>query len=221
MCLSDSADSSKNRKYVLITFDDGYVDNYLNAFPALRKRNCCATFFVIVNRIGSSGFMTWEQLREMQQHGMSIQSHTMNHQPLAALYDDGVHVELHESRMLLAKQLGRPIDFISFPHGSYDERVLRAAAEAGYRAWCTSDFGYAQDVRHASRIPRIVVRRNHSLPEFREIVRARGPRLMRLRAGAAVRRLIVRGIGSKNYQFLFDVYYRNRSAERSSAKLVN
>lgn len=202
--------SSINKKAVAITFDDGYVDNYINAFPALQKRNLSATFFVIANRIGSSGFMTWDQLREMQQHGMSIQSHTMNHQPLATLADDAIHTELRDSRAELAKQLHHPVDYISFPHGSYDDRVLRAAAEAGYAASCTSDFGYAEFLQRDPLIPRLIVRNNHSLQEFQNLVCAKGLHLMKLRIGAAARKLVVKAIGMKNYQSLYDLYYKNQ-----------
>ncbi len=215
MRLSDSADFSKNKKHVVITFDDGYLDNYQNAFPLLRKRNFSATFFVIVNRIGSSGFMTWDQLREMQQHGMSIQSHTMNHQPLATLADDAIHTELRDSRAQLTEQLQCPIDFISFPHGSYDDRVLRAAVEAAYKAWCTSDFGYAEPMQREPLIPRLIVRNNHSLREFNNIVCAKGIHLMQLRAGAAARRFVVKTIGIKKYQALYDLYYKKQPVVNS------
>jgi peptidoglycan/xylan/chitin deacetylase (PgdA/CDA1 family) len=210
---STSRSFSKNRKYVMITFDDGYLDNYSNAFPALLKRNFSATFFVIVNRIATDGFMSWEQLREMQQHGMNIQSHTLNHAPLATLADDAIHTELRDSRTRLAERLQNPVDFISFPHGSYDDRVLRAATAAGYAAWCTSDFGYVERLQPEPRIPRIIVRNNHSLHEFQNIVFAKGIRLMQLRAGAAARRLVVKAIGIRNYQNLYDLYYKRRPSQ--------
>ena len=207
--------SSISKRQVVITFDDGYVDNYLAAFPALRKRNLSATFFVIVSRIGSSGFMTWDQLREMQQHGMSIQSHTLNHQPLATLADDAIHAELRDSRAQLTKQLHHSVDYISFPHGSYDDRVLRAAGETEYKAWCTSDFGYAEPLQGEPRIPRLIVRNNHSLKEFQNIVSAKGLRLMKFRTGAAARKLVVKAIGMKNYQSLYDLYYKNQPVVNS------
>lgn len=217
MDLSNAGSLWKDKKYVVITFDDGYADNYMNAFPALLRRNFSATFFVIANRIGTPGFMTWEQVDEMQRHGMSIQSHTLNHQPLATLNDDDIRLESRESRSFLSQRLQRPVDFISFPHGSYDDRVLQAVADAGYLAWCTSDFGYAANQRNQARIPRIIVRYQHSLDEFQNIVFARGLHLMRLRAGAASRQMVVKAIGIRNYQRLFDLYYKKIRVAPSNA----
>jgi peptidoglycan/xylan/chitin deacetylase (PgdA/CDA1 family) len=67
------------------------------AFPALRRLQLKATF-VIVSRIGQSGYMTWEHLREMQAHGMEIQSHTLTHPHLEALSAEAMRTELRDSR---------------------------------------------------------------------------------------------------------------------------
>ena len=63
-------------KPVAITFDDGGLDNYTVAFPELQARGFVATFFVITDAVGKQGEMTWDQLRDMQQNGMRVGSHT-------------------------------------------------------------------------------------------------------------------------------------------------
>src|SRR5690606_3850876 len=67
------------RRPVLVTFDDGHASNYEVAFPALAGHGMRADFFVNPANVGSPGFATWAQLREMSDAGMSIQSHGYDH----------------------------------------------------------------------------------------------------------------------------------------------
>ena len=69
-------------KPVLITFDDGYDDNYLNAFPILKGYGIRATIFVVPAFVGKKNYLTWEQIKEMSDNGISIQSHNLNHTKL-------------------------------------------------------------------------------------------------------------------------------------------
>ena len=65
---------------VLITFDDGYVDNYTHAYPILKKYNLKATIFVVTGFLSKrKGYLTWDQLREMEKNGITIESHTVTH----------------------------------------------------------------------------------------------------------------------------------------------
>ena len=199
---------STSAREVAITFDDGYVDNYEVAFPALCRLKLTATFFVIVNQIGGPGFMTWDHLREMQRAGMTIGSHTLSHLPLATLTRDDIEIEVQHSRQLLIEGLQTRIDFISFPHGSYDERVLQAVSASGYAGCCTSDFGYVPVAKRSSRIPRIIVRRAYSLDDYYRVVNGRGRRVIRMKLAAALRRIISKTVGIKNYQRFYDFYYK-------------
>ena len=82
-------------KPVLITFDDGYIDNYTNAFPILKKYNLRATIFIIPAFTSVyPGYMTWEQLKEMESNGITIESHTLTHPKLEELPDDEIRNEL-------------------------------------------------------------------------------------------------------------------------------
>ncbi len=127
---------------VLITFDDGYLDNYTNAYPILKKYNMKATIFVVAGYPGVyPGYLTWDQMREMEQNGMHIESHTMNHIPLEELTDDQIRQELQSSKQKLESELGHSIKYIAYPTGTYNLHIANLAKEAGYEAAYTIKYG--------------------------------------------------------------------------------
>lgn len=117
---------------VLITFDDGYLDNYTNAFPILDRCGLTASFFIIAGMLQEDERMTAAQIREMQRAGMHFGSHTMTHRPLGELERTDAAEELRQSREELEQLLGREVRFIAYPCGSYNDETLELAKQAGY-----------------------------------------------------------------------------------------
>jgi len=130
-------------KPVLITFDDGYLDNYTNAYPILKKYNLRATIFVIPSFTGVyPGYMTWEQLKEMESNGtITVESHTLTHPKLEALPDDEIRVELLNSKNLLEENLGHPVEFLAYPTGTYNLHIAGIAQDLGYKGAFTIKYG--------------------------------------------------------------------------------
>ena len=129
-------------KPVLITFDDGYIDNYTNAFPILKKYNLHATIFIIPSFTSVyPGYMTWEQLKEMEANGITIESHTLTHPKLEELPDDEIRSELLNSKNLLEENLGHPIEFLAYPTGTYNLHIAGIAQDAGYKGAFTIKYG--------------------------------------------------------------------------------
>lgn len=125
-----------------ITFDDGRLSDYTVAFPALLEAGMTATFYVVSSWVGTPGFASWTQLREMQTHGMSIQSHTHSHPFLSELDAAALRTELTTSRTMIADGIGASVDEIAFPGGDAPRRALRAMlADCGYRVAATSRWG--------------------------------------------------------------------------------
>jgi len=117
---------------VLITFDDGYVDNYTNAYPILKKYDLKATIFIVTGFVSKrKGYLTWDQLREMEQHGIMAQSHTVTHAPLPELSDERIREELVVSKQQAEAELGHPVEFIAYPTGVHDLHIVSLAKEAG------------------------------------------------------------------------------------------
>ena len=114
-------------KALLITFDDGYADNYNYAYPVLREEQVPGTFFVVSSTIGKDNRMTAAQLQEMQANGMKIGSHTANHENLAELSAKEIDSELRTSKEALEKILGKPVCAVAYPAGKVNETVVDKA----------------------------------------------------------------------------------------------
>ncbi len=132
--------SALPEKPILLTFDDGYLNNYTNAFPLLKEMNMKATIFVVTGRMGMQGgvtypHFTWEQAKEMENSGIiDIQSHTVYHNDLSAISDENLVFELRKSRYMIYKYLGKKSDILAYPYGNFNEKVKQAAQKAGYKA---------------------------------------------------------------------------------------
>ena len=118
-------DTPLPEKPVILTFDDGYVDNYKNAYPILEKYNLKGTIFLISDFVGTyPNYMTWAQVDEMQQSGLiDFESHTLSHPELDKIPSDQAQHQLTDSKKALEWRLNKPIKFIAYPCGSYDEEL--------------------------------------------------------------------------------------------------
>lgn len=135
-------------KTVVLTFDDGYEDNYTVVFPILKKYGFPATVFVITDYIAKEKemygsmcrFMTPQMLREMSDSGLvTIGSHTRSHFFLPDIKDPSVlEKQVAGAKIFLEDILGRPVDFFCYPSGGYDKRSEEAVRRAGYKAAVTT-----------------------------------------------------------------------------------
>lgn len=139
-------------KAVLLTFDDGYADNCLYAFPLLQERRLSALFFLTTDFIGGSRLfpwdqgktmtynrsLTWEEVQRMAQGGMVFGSHTKSHSHLDRLSLATVVSELEESKRLIEEKLARPAVCLAYPAGGCSPAVAEASRNAGYAAAFTT-----------------------------------------------------------------------------------
>ncbi|MDD4004473.1 MAG: polysaccharide deacetylase family protein [Elusimicrobiaceae bacterium] len=135
-------------KPVLITFDDGYKNNYRHAYPVLKERNAKGNIFLVHNTVGKSNLwhdpaseawiemLTWEQIGEMLASGVfDVGSHTMNHASLPLIDSNTAEWEIRESKKQLEEKLGREIPAFAYPYGAgaFDPQIRKFALDAGYR----------------------------------------------------------------------------------------
>jgi peptidoglycan/xylan/chitin deacetylase (PgdA/CDA1 family) len=170
-------------KPVLITFDDGYLNNYTEAFPILRDFGFRATLYVVVQTIGWDNrwhdpasetripMITWPQLKELQKAGWEIGSHTMNHPRLHKIELKEVARELEKSRAVIGEVLGEAPDSFAYPYGAGEEvpEIVQAVKTAGYRTAVTVHAGkwtIEQMKERPFNLPRPFVRGDENLFDF-------------------------------------------------------
>jgi peptidoglycan/xylan/chitin deacetylase (PgdA/CDA1 family) len=146
-------------KPILITFDDGYRDLYVNATPVLARLGMRATAYVITSRLknGYPLFLTWRLLRQLPSRGIEIGSHTATHVDLTSLSDRDAARELVQSRRAIERRLRRPVRWLAYPFGDYDARIERLVRRAGYVLAVTTDPGSVQSARRPLALRRLQV----------------------------------------------------------------
>ncbi len=172
---------------VLITFDDGYRDNYENAFPILQKYGMTATVFLVSDFMDRfDNYLTWQQVQEMSEAGFAMESHTLSHFELTSLPPSELHQQLEGGKLATEWKTRQFVEYIAYPCGSLNDEVLQAVQDCGYQGGFTVyyDLVYpGDDLYRMSRVP-IFGHNDHSFLKFR--LRLHGAplwgRLERLRA---------------------------------------
>jgi peptidoglycan/xylan/chitin deacetylase (PgdA/CDA1 family) len=150
-------------KTIVVTFDDGYRDNFLNAAPILLKYGVPATFFITTGYIGSQKvfdwdqdsdvsypLMSWQEVRDLAGMGFDIGSHTVNHVNLGKTSIALARQELRDSKNQIESEIGKPVTSFSYPFGRKDcirPDVMDIVREVGYNCCCS---GYGGKVNNGS-----------------------------------------------------------------------
>ncbi len=124
------------KKPILITLDDGYLNNYTKAYPILKQKNVKANIFLTCDKIGQDPkYITWPQVLEMQNSGLvAFGSHTLSHPRLRNLPTKEAEKEIALSKTKLQEKLAKTITAFCYPYGSgaFDKRIRPLVFKAGY-----------------------------------------------------------------------------------------
>lgn len=162
-----------------ITFDDGHSSDSLSALPTLLRHGLRAAFFITPAWIGQTGYMDWPQVRDLQDHGMVVGAHGLDHTLLSTLPEAQVRFQLREARRLIRERLGRAPEYLSLPGGAGGARVVKLAREEGYRVVAGSVPGRCGRGGAGRAVPRFAVRGQETLTSFRGLVEQRAGPLLR------------------------------------------
>lgn len=132
---------SKNS--VVITFDDGYEDNYTYALPILKKYGYEAVFFIPSEEVGQKGYLSWPQIREMIDSGMDIGGHAKYVDSyLPEKTSPELYKEIKESKSKLESNLNYSVDHFAYPIGGFNEQIKNITEESGFISASTTNRGF-------------------------------------------------------------------------------
>lgn len=149
---------------VIITFDDGYEDNYTNAYPILKKFNFSATIFLISGAVDSPHFLKRTEISEMK--GLiSFESHTKSHPHLTKLKDNEIANELTISKKIIEGMINSKVDVLAYPYGDYNRHVMGIAKKYyKYGVYSLGGLYHAGDNPYC--IKRVYITRKTNLDSF-------------------------------------------------------
>lgn len=202
---------SPNEQSICLTFDDGWLGNYLYAYPVLKEFGFRATFFIATGLIGKPPYMTWEHLKKMMASGMSIQSHTATHKPLGGMDEKEITFELSESKKVIEDRLGEEVKHLSLPHGVKDKRIGYIAREVGYKSICTSDVGFQDWEMNGPWLKRINIGDRISGKKFRLIIQGKNRAIWGMMIAKIFKNVLRQMMGVKNYRKLYKWVYNIRT----------
>lgn len=139
---------------VIITLDDGFEDNYLNAFPILKKHNIPATIFLTTGQLGLTNtwmtnrdfpersMLNWYQIQEMSQHDIEFGAHTINHPRLPELGNEAATNEITISKQTIENKLGMSCNFFAYPYGLFTTENRNQVERAGFSLACSTRSGF-------------------------------------------------------------------------------
>jgi peptidoglycan/xylan/chitin deacetylase (PgdA/CDA1 family) len=182
---------------VSITFDDGCETDLLAAAPILRDAGFNATFFITTGKLGTTGYLSPAQLKELCAQGFEIGCHSMTHPYLTDLDESGLRHEIADAKTQLEQIIGQPVNHFSCPGGRCDQRVVKVARAAGYQTVSTSRIQVNSRSSDVFALGRVAMLRDTPLSAFAAI--CAGSSLSRMRAQGAVREAARKILGNSLY----------------------
>jgi len=119
---------------VIITFDDGDIDVYTNAFPVMQKYDFTGVLYIVSNRLQADGFISAGQIQEMADVGWEVGSHSMSHADLTKSSKDSLYAEVVQSRHDLEEALGVPVESFAYPFGLVKDAAVDYVHFAQYES---------------------------------------------------------------------------------------
>lgn len=164
---------------VILTFDDGRIDNYYNVFPVFEKYGLKATFFIVTDFVGKMGYLNWDQIYKMSLSGMEIQSHTHKHRNLSELSKKEILEDLALSKEILEQRINKKIDVLALPYGRGDNKsVKEIALSLGYLFICTSNHGGNNIKRNTFYLKRLSIKVDANMRQFESFIELRKTSLL-------------------------------------------
>lgn len=188
------------QKEIILSFDDGSSDHYDTVYPMLRKNKQRAIFFVISKYINVRGYLTENQIKKMSENNMEIGSHSYSHPLLDEMENSRMYYELEKSKMDLDKISEKEVVSFAPPGGWYNDDVILAARNIGYRHFFSCEIGVNNLESQLYNYKRIEVLGDMSLDEFKKLLNPR--QILLYKITQCLKFFLHDLIGSNNYKRL-------------------
>lgn len=171
--------NTEKLKEVVLTFDDGFKNNYTEVLPILTEFNFTATIFLttgFLNKmctwereksIGNIPLLNWKEIREMDRYGIEFGAHTVNHVDLTSLGIKEAEKEITDSKKIIEDKLGKTVHFFCYPFGRHNDTIDELVAGSGFKAGCTTRFKIKNCYANRYALSRIGTSRFSSLVDFK------------------------------------------------------
>lgn len=172
------------KRPLVITFDDGYRDNYTNVYSILKRYDFSAIIFLVTEYIGtkklfkpekhitryggrekSYHFLNWAEIREMSDNGIEFGSHSISHPHLTALTQEEIKREILDSKLKIETMIHKSVKFFSYPYGDFNGRIQKILKECGYKGAVVTPYGRLKEGRFSLR--RVGIYRKDNMLRFR------------------------------------------------------
>lgn len=195
---------------ICITFDDGCETDLIAAAPILQEFGLQATFYLTAGFIGTPGYLSVDQVQQLDAGGFEIGCHSMTHPYLPDLSDAELKREIVDAKLRIEQIVGHSIEHFSVPGGQYDARALQTARGAGFRSVATSHFQANSSSTNPYKLGRVAILRDTPLPEFAAICAGQG--LWKKRVRDRMRHAFRIAFGNKAYDQVRAILLREPKA---------
>ena len=155
-------------KPIVLTFDDGYKDNYTEMLPILEAHGMTAVVYVITNELGKENYLSLDELKDMQRRGIEIGSHTADHLPLTEMTEDEQLYQIQASKRFLEWSGLATIYSLSYPNGAFTDELTEILRREEYLTAVTGDAGLNTLTTDPYKLYRVNIRRpRFGLTEFK------------------------------------------------------
>jgi len=174
---------------VVLTFDDGLADFYINALPVLTRYDFVATLYIPTGFVGGTSrwlapqgegerpMLSWRQIAEIHASHIECGAHSHSHSQLDIIPLSQAHQEIICSKSILEQQLGQPVTSFAYPHGYFTPQVRQLVAQAGFLAACAVKYALSALTDDRFALARLLVPANTDIARFSALLSGQGRRV--------------------------------------------
>ena len=165
--------NKKSEKKILLTIDDGFKSFYEHAWPILKKKEIPFILFVNTREIGTRGYMSWDQIKEVSKKKFAhIGNHSYSHEYLVDMKNQEIIEDINKATFDFKNNLGFNSSFFSYPFGEYSNNFKAIVKNLGFKYAFGQHSGVADETKDFYELPRFPINETYGeLKRFETILK--------------------------------------------------